>query len=168
MDPFYIPRASEFVGRLVNSQALIRVFKNPLIYSNQTVFRFCWGEPFEITLLTVKSSHPLDLIVPAKIGCRITVRIILRVLAVIDRCQNTGVTLGPWIRVHCSHFDFSSLGTSVGSSGENGFFWVVSRWLYSIRPFILPSSHRLTTIWNHQKSFKPRDYFSHSKAYKSC
>ena len=98
MDPFYIPRASEFVERLVNSQALIRVFKNPLIYLNQTVFRFCRGEPFEITLLTVKSSHPLDLIVPARIGRRITVRIILRVLLVIDWCQNTGVTQGP--RVH--------------------------------------------------------------------
>ena len=155
MDSFYIPRASEFVGRLVNSQALIRVFKNPLIfyisllplgtviYLNQTVFRFCRGEPFEITLLAVKGSHPLDLIVPARIGRRITVRIILRVLLVIDRCQNTGVTHGS--RVHCSHFGLYRL-TPVGSSGENGFFWVVSRWLYSIRPFILPSSHRLTTI----------------------
>jgi len=44
---------------------------------------------------------------------------------------------------------------------------VVIRGLPSIRPCILPSTHRLTTIWNHQKWFKPRDYFSHSKVYKS-
>ena len=44
---------------------------------------------------------------------------------------------------------------------------VVIRGLPSLRPCILPSTHRLTTIWNHQKSFKPRDYFSHSKVYKS-
>ena len=44
---------------------------------------------------------------------------------------------------------------------------MVIRGLPSIRRCILPSTHRLTTIWNHQKWFKPRDYFSHSKVYKS-